>query len=382
MATVYVDVKPSIITWVVKQLDGKVISDKLMQNIEHWLSGTKKPTFHQIEELSRKSNIPLGYFFLQNPMKEKNPLLEYRTCDSIHLENPSRELIDTIHQMESVQAWMKEYFQEEGFARNPYVASLKDITQKKQIVEKIRQDLDLKLDWYNDCRDSDGAFKKVRHQLEKCNVLVLMNGCVGQNTHRSLNLQEFRAFAMVDDFAPLIFINSKDSSAGRLFSLLHEVVHIWLGKNDLFNSFDSGEKAIEVLCNAVAGEILVPNEKFLEQWNLILEDNLLEKIQNIAKRFCCSNIVIARKALNNNKISKNNYNYVVKKTLEDFFKSKKKKSSGGNFYATLTSKLDAGLVRALVSSINIGKTSYTEAYKLTNTNSKTFNEVATALGGY
>lgn len=375
MATVYVDIQPSIINWVVKQLDGKIINDNLMNNIQHWLTGTKKPTFRQIEDLSKKSNIPLGYFFLQNPVEEKVRMIEYRTCDSIQLENPSRELIDTIQQMEKVQDWMKEYRQDEGFDKNNYVASLKVSDSKNHIVEQIRKDLGLDIDWCTKCNDPRDAFNKIRELLVECNILVLMNGCVGQNTHRPLSLKEFRAFAMIDEFAPLIFINAKDTLTGRLFSLLHEAVHIWLGENDLFNSFNSGEKPVEVICNAVTAEIIVPNVVFLKCWKLDYGNSFHEKIQNIAKKFCCSDIVIARKALDNHKISQQEYDHIVRLTFECFQKSIEKKVSGGNFYNTLSSKLDKGLIKALLASINSGRTAYTEAYRLTDTNSKTFAEI-------
>lgn len=382
MATVYVDVQPSIINWVAKQLDGKIINDNLMNNIKHWLNGTKKPTFHQIEDLSKKSNIPLGYFFLQYPVEEKVGMIEYRTCDSIQLENPSRELIDIIQQMEKVQDWMKEYRQDEGFDKNNYVASLNVSDSKSHIVEQIRKDLGLDIDWSTKCNDPREAFNKIRELLVECNILVLMNGCVGQNTHRPLNLKEFRAFAMIDEFAPLIFINAKDTLTGRLFSLLHETVHIWIGENDLFNSFYGGEKPIEVICNAVTAEIIVPDVEFLKYWELAYSNDFHEKVQNIAKKFCCSEVVIARKALDNHKISQHEYNYIVKLTFENFQRNMEKKVSGGNFYKALSNKLDRGLVKALLASINSGRTAYTEAYRLTATNSRTFAEVTKELGEY
>ena len=47
----------------------------------------------------------------------------------------------------------------------------------------------------------------------------------------------------------------------------------------------------------------------------------------------------------------------------------------------MTSRLDRCFIRALCESINMGRTSYTEAYRLTNTSRKTFSEVADRLGG-
>ena len=106
MPAINVNIQPEVIHWALSQTQESKLGDKLMKNIKHWLDGTKTPTFNQIEDFSKKSNIPLGYFFLQTPPKEYIPLLEYRTVDSIQSANPSRNLIDTIHEMEAVQDWI------------------------------------------------------------------------------------------------------------------------------------------------------------------------------------------------------------------------------------------------------------------------------------
>ena len=138
---------------------------------------------------------------------------------------------------------------------------------------------------------------------------------------------------MVNEWAPLIFINGADSAGGRLFSLFHEIIHLWIGENDLYNDRKysaSGIKPAEVICNAAAGELMVPKAVFLEEWNNNTKDDTHEKIKELARMFRCSGSVIAR------------------------------------------SKLDGVFVRALCESVNSGRTSFTEAYRLTNTTSKTF----------
>ena len=109
MPAISVSIQPEITSWVLGQAREEQLGTKLMNNIKQWLDGTKTPTFNQIEDINRKANIPLGYFFLQTPPVEQLQLIQYRTIDSDELAHPSRNLIDTIHEMESVQAWMKEY---------------------------------------------------------------------------------------------------------------------------------------------------------------------------------------------------------------------------------------------------------------------------------
>ncbi|MBR2038564.1 MAG: ImmA/IrrE family metallo-endopeptidase [Lachnospiraceae bacterium] len=384
MPTVNVNIQPAILTWALSQTSEEKLGAKLMNNVKQWLDGSKSPTFNQIEDFSKKSQIPLGYFFLQTPPVEQIDLLEYRTLDSVELVNPSRNLIDTIHEMEAVQDWMVDYKREMKYDAVAVVGSLKGHSDVETIAGKIRADLGLEKGWYRECADSSWAFNKVRKLLEECGVVVMMSGIVGKNTHRALDVNEFRAFAMVNDMAPLIFINGADSLGGRLFSLFHEIVHIWLGENDLYNDrrySGEGVKAIEVICNAVAGELIVPKAHFIENWMKNTNDDTYQKIKELAKYFHCSESVLARRALDNDKISKSIYNQVVSDAIEAYIQSKKEKGSGGDYYRVARSKLDGVFVRALCESVSSGRTSYTEAYRLTNTTSKTFSEVASGLRG-
>lgn len=384
MPTVNVNIQPAIISWALSQTSEEKLGTKLVDNIKHWLDGTKSPTFNQIEDFSKKSHIPLGYFFLQTPPIEQISLLEYRTLDSIQLTNPSRNLIDTIHDMEAVQEWMVNYRKEWNYDTISIVGSLKGITDISVIADTIRKDLGLNIEWYKDCGNPSEAFNKVRGLLEECGIVVMMNGIVGKNTHRALDVNEFRAFAMVNEWAPLIFINGADSAGGRLFSLFHELVHLWIGENDLYNDTKysaNGIKPIEVTCNAVAGALMVPKTVFLEKWNNNTNDDIHEKIKELARMFRCSSSVIARRALDNKKIDQNVYNMVIADAIEAYIQTKQEKSSGGDYYRVARSKLDGVFVRALCESVNSGRTSFTEAYRLTNSTSKTFSEVASGLGG-
>lgn len=124
MAKVEIKVKPEILNWALSQTSEGQLDEELMDHVEAWINGTKSPTFRQIEKFSKKTNIPLGYFFLDTPPDEPVDLLEYRTVDSLQLSNPSRDLIDTIYEMENVQEWMKAYRQDSGFDPLPFVGSI------------------------------------------------------------------------------------------------------------------------------------------------------------------------------------------------------------------------------------------------------------------
>ena len=383
MPMVNVDIKPEVIRWALSQADEEQIGVHMMDGVKKWIDGTKKPTFNQIEAFSKKVNIPLGYFFLQAPPEEKIQLLEYRTVDSAELVRPSRDLIDTIHEMERIQDWMKEFRQDTGFSVLPIVGSLKGRNDVASIAQTIRFDLELDYDWYKNSRSISDAFNHVRSLLEYSGIIVMLNGIVGNNTHRALNIDEFRAFAMVDEWAPLIFINNADSQGAKLFSLFHEMAHIWLGENDLYNDRNVSQmvRPIEVLCNAVASELMVPFDLFINEWSNCQTKDAREKITIISKVFKCGESVIARKALDAKKINSEIYKNVTLDAIKAYKNKRATKAPGGDYYKTMVSRLDGRFVRALCESVNMGRTTFTEACKLTNTSVKTFPEIAAKLGG-
>jgi Zn-dependent peptidase ImmA (M78 family) len=217
----------------------------------------------------------------------------------------------------------------------------------------------------------------------------MANGIVGQNSHRPLSLAECRAFALIDDYAPLIFINSNDTRAGKLFSLFHEAVHIWTGGTDLYDRQefdDENDKGTERFCNAVAAEIIMPETLFVEEWDSEAHkfgqpsgDDINKLCAKIAQKYGCSTTVIARRAMNRSYISRNKYNEIAQTAIR--FADKRKNNSGGNYYATQASRYDHNFIRALYHSMREGEITPTEVYRLSNSTRKTFPKLVHAIGG-
>lgn len=387
MAKVSVNVKPEIINWILHMVQFEDIASSAVDLLHKWQTGEKTPTFRQVEDMSKKTNIPFGYFFLDKPPVEECPIVEYRTVDSVSVTEPSRNLMDTVDLMTDIQEWMTEYVIENGQEKLEYVGSAAGTADVLSIANDIRKRLNLNRDWFVDRTNVPDSFRFIKRKMENIHVLVMMSGIVGNNTRRKLNTDEFRAFTLVNQYAPLIFINSCDSDSGKLFSLLHELVHVWVGQNSFYNEqmgINSENQSIEKFCNAVAGEILVPTESFLEKWN---NDNMdyLSEIEKMAKVFKCSRFVVARKALDNGKISQEIYKRVIGELINRFqewqARQKEKKKTGGDYYRNLASKMDRNFITALERSAFEGRTQYTEIYRLTNTNRKTFEKLLNEVGG-
>ena len=289
--------------------------------------------------------------------------------------------------MSSVQEWMVEYNKDNGASGYVFVGSVKISDGVAFTADVIRQELGLTLNWFDNSKSSVEAFRSLRNSIMNLGVLVMMNGVVGNNTHRTLSVEEFRAFTLIDPYAPLIFINSRDTENGKLFSLLHELVHVWIGKDSFYNYiYGASQKASkeEQFCNAVAAEILVPDSIFSTEWSK-QSGSTENTISELGKRFVCSRFVLLRKALDIGKIDQREYGRLLNLFQKQFRAAKDQKqekgSGGGDFYRTLRAKWDKRFIQALYASAQSGRTQYRDVYRLTNTTGKTFHELVGKAGG-
>ncbi|MGN2393362.1 ImmA/IrrE family metallo-endopeptidase, partial [Pelomicrobium sp. G1] len=116
----------------------------------------------------------------------------------------------------------------------------------------------------------EAAVLELRRRIEDIGVLVVVNGVVGNNTHRKLDVEEFRGFALADPYAPLIFVNGADAKSAQMFTLAHELAHLWLGPaGEGLSGYDKilqGDHRVERFCDRAAAEFLVPGREFKAHW--------------------------------------------------------------------------------------------------------------------
>ena len=157
MASVHVNIKPKIWQWIEKQIADMQFNSATYNKLNTWIDGSKLPTFKQIEDFSKKTGIPLGYFFLNVPPKEDLDLLAFRTVDSEKMANPSRELKNTVHDMENIQEWMRNYRQEDDNDTIWWIGCLKDC-DVEAAARKIRKILDIEENWSENIKGAKAAF--------------------------------------------------------------------------------------------------------------------------------------------------------------------------------------------------------------------------------
>lgn len=368
-----VHVKPSLLQWALERVSDRENLQKRFPKLSEWLQGESQPTLRQLEEFSRATSTPLGFLFLAKPPEEELSIPFFRTYNNEPVQRPSPELIEVVQTMEHRQAWMREYLIKNEHDPLPFVHSASISSEPEQIAGDIRRSLDLTDNWSASLPNWTAALRYLQVRTDEAGIIVVANSVVGNNTHRPLNPVEFRGFVLVDEYAPLIFINATDSKAAQMFTLAHELAHIWLGSSAVFDLRDMqpAEDRTEVMCNRVAAEFLIPAKELHEIWN---EANRSEApFQYLARRFKVSEIVAARRALDLGLIDRQEFFDFYSAYREREYQIREQAESGGNFYATQSMRLGRRFAATVIRALNDGDLLYHEAYRLTGLYGSTFD---------
>jgi Zn-dependent peptidase ImmA (M78 family) len=207
----------------------------------------------------------------------------------------------------------------------------------------------------------------------------MVSGVVGSNNRRKLDPQEFRGFALADSLAPLVFINGADTKAAQMFTLAHELAHVWVGQSALTDAQAASlpENGIKRWSNQVAAELLVPLEAFRAVYDNRAE--LGAESLRLARRFKVSTLVILRRMLDAGGLSREAFRQAYEDELARL--RALPESSGGNFYLTLGARVSKRFGRALVVHTLEGQTRYIDAFRLLGFSKlATFQELGHSLG--
>ena len=353
----------------------KVPSEK----VREWET-TGELTHSKANKLATYTRTPLGYLFLAEPLSDKLPIPDFRTIKDAPLIKPSPDLLDTIQSMQLRQEWMRDFLKEESTPKLPFVKSASLADKPENIALKIRAALGISPNWAKEFETWTDALRFLRIQIESIGVLIFINGVVGNNTHRKLNPDEFRGFVLSDEYAPLIFINGADFKSAQMFTLAHELVHIWLGKDGVsnFNSLIPPNIDIELFCNEVAAEFLVPKAELQSYWPRI--QNLKDPFTSLARIFKVSPLVTARRCLDLRLITKNAFFDFYNKYTEDAEIRQSSKATGGDFWKTQNVRIAKRFGVAVVIAAKEGRVLYHDAYKLTGLYGNTFERYAHEIG--
>lgn len=362
---------PKLITWAreragfdIDQLAAEVkISPDQLKQIEQ---GQKIPSKAQLDCIAAKTYVPLGFLVLSQPPREELPVPDFRTEDSQRPKRISADLWDSIHSAQAKQDWYRDYLIRNDAPKLPFIHLHKQGDRVEDIAKSICKHLGIEtsIEDRPGGKDKEAYLKNLMTRAEQAGILIIRSGVVHNNSNRRLDPQEFRGFALCDDYAPVIFINNNDYQAAQVFTLAHELAHLFLGTGGLNDPMAINNLGDENLCNQVAAELLVPKTGFRSQWKNSTAD-FRPKIKTFAEEYRVSRAVIARCALSHRFIPKQVYWQWWQEETQK--RRRKQGGSGGNFYALLRWRSGGKIFSlALDRSVQNMETSYKKAFRLLN----------------
>jgi Zn-dependent peptidase ImmA (M78 family) len=330
--------------------------------------------------LAKFTLTPLGFFFLEEPPTEALPIPHFRTVGNGTSRAPSAALLETIYTMQRRQAWMRDLLVEQGKEPLLFVKSAQLHEPPPLLAERIHATLGLNQTWARDCRTWTDALRLLHRTMDRKGVLVVVNGILGNNTHRKLDPAEFRGFVLSDEYAPLVFVNGADAKAAQMFTLAHELAHLFFGRSAAFDlrQMLPASAPIEQACNRVAAEFLVPEQELRRLWPLVRKDP--EPFQCFARTFKVSALVAARRALDVALVSRADFLTFYRSYLSDERRKMARQPPGGDFYLSQDLRVGRRFACTLVQALKEGKLLYSEAYRLTGLHGGTFERYAASLG--
>jgi len=372
-----VTLQPAVLRWARERagLDVDKLAAKIAvqpERVSEWeISGSI--TIAQTDKLARCTYTPVGYLYLGEPPDDRLPIADFRTPNDEARRRPSPDLLETVNLMQRRQAWMRDDIIEEGGESLGFVGAHDLDSSTQKVATAMHDALGLTRGWAAADSAWSGALRRLRNQVENAGVLVVFNGIVGNNTHRKLDRDEFQGFALVDEYAPLIFINSADFVAAQMFTLCHELAHICIGAAGIsrFESLQPSDHAVEKFCDQTAAEFLIPSDELRRFWSEITQRD--DAYDAIARHFKVSQLVAARRAQDLELTTRSEFLDFYERFLAS--ERRRDRPSGGNFWNTQNTRIGRRFEEAIVRAVREDRLLYREAYALTGLKGETFEQL-------
>lgn len=347
------------------------VASRMKQDVERvlaWEAGADQPTFRQAQTVANIVHVPFGFLFLQAPPEEALPLPDLRTVGGAPAGQLDLNTRDLLRDVMFKHDWFVEVLEEQGHERLPFVGRFSIRSSPVEVATDMRRTLSV----VGEARAApnwEAYLRTLMQRAEDAGIWVMRSGIVGSNTHRALSVGQFRGFTISHPIAPLVFINGRDAKAAQIFTLAHELAHIWIGSSGISNiqigRADYGtSRQAEVFCNRVAAEFLVPAEQFDEQWlaHLAPETNY----DRLARTFKVSKVVIARRAFDIGKIQEPVYSRFYREQEAAWEREDDEAGGGGDFYLSLPIRNGRRFTYEVASRAVAGRTLFREAAALLN----------------
>jgi Zn-dependent peptidase ImmA (M78 family)/transcriptional regulator with XRE-family HTH domain len=343
--------------------------------------GEKLPTRSQLSKIAQAYHRPLVTFYLSKP-----PIVAELGADFRRLSEPvaprDKGLLDALLRDLRTRQSMIRSILEDDEDREPllFVNSLPLTTPIEQAAQKLHRFLEMDRVTPKDVNSPSEHFNALRQSIERQGVFVLLIGNLGSH-HSNISEKIFRGAVIADDMAPFIVINDQDAQTARSFTLIHELVHLFVGSTGISAAPNSEmprtkHDKIERFCNDVASEVLLPSRSLASYAPIETLDEANEIIPAIAAEYHVSEYLVAYRFWRDGKIRQGVFtalsgSYAARWEADKARKreeSREKDGGGPSYYVVRRHRLGQALLQFVGQNIRSGELTHTKAAKLLSIN--------------
>ena len=372
------DITPKVLKWAREsaRITEDIAAAKVnvtVERLREWESGISQPTIRQAQELSKAYKRPFALLFLSDIPNDFQPLRDFRRKGSQPLGTASLFIIREIQQK---QSWISSVNQEDGLSKAPFVGRFTMNDDPATVAKDILSTFGIQPAIYN----STAPIRKWIDKAETSGIFVSRTSFI--HSRLKLDSDEIQGFAIADAHAPFVFVNSDDWDAPQLFTLVHEIAHLWIAATGISNEIELVNKdradmqPIELFCNEVAGNALMPFDLMQN-----LPRNTFDSIERTftqSRGLGVSTFALLVRALNLRLISFEQYRQLkvaadrayqafLKKEEERKAKQKDKENKGGpNYYLLQVNRNSRLFTQTVLDAFRGGAIEPTQASNLLN----------------
>lgn len=350
------------------------------EKIKEWESGESQPTIRQAKILSNAYHRPFAILFLPEIPNDFQPLEDFRKKGSSELSTSTLFIIREIQQK---QTWISDENKEGNIPPLPFVGKFSLNDNPELIARDILKTLDVNPLIY----DNRNPIKYWIEKSEENGIFISRTSFI--HSHLKIDKNELQGFAIADPFAPFVFINSADWSAPQLFTLVHELAHIWIASTGISNhiSLDINDRnkfhPVELFCNEIAANALIPANYI----NTLTGENFTDakSLFKPAKKLGVSTLALLVRAKNLKLISKSKYHELKKQAEHEFSEflekekakklEQKKQPGGPSFYTLRLNRNGRLFTQSVLDAFNSGRISPDVASLLLKVKSNQFSKL-------
>ncbi|HEY4242181.1 MAG TPA: XRE family transcriptional regulator [Kofleriaceae bacterium] len=350
--------------------------------VKEWERGDTQPSFPQARRIAELTHVPFASLFLEPKSLGSTALPDLRTVGR-RAPRFSVDLVEVYRDALRKQAWAAETRHAQG---EPEVTFVGQGSRRGATPQAGAQLLHTLLAVTSTerarCREPDDYSRLLIRRAEALGVLVLRSSTVGANTHRPLDPDEFRGFAIADARAPLVFINTADAKSAQVFTLLHELAHLWRGETGIsqpaVDKVRAADADAEAFCDQVAADFLVPLADFRQEWDRAR--SFVDNCNHLRSIFKVSGLVIARRAREQQLVGKAEYDKFVAEQMA--FARSRSASHGGPSFLLMVRLRNGGIVTdMIVRAVRGGELLWRDAATLLGVGTKTVAKLIEAQQG-